>query len=43
MSGKKMIVFGGGSLIFILHWNIYLVKGGEPKRIVGSHIKLLAR
>jgi len=28
--------FGGGSLVFILHWNIYLVKGGEPEKFAGE-------
>jgi len=38
-----MVLFGDGSLIFILHWNIHSVKGREPERIVGGHIEPLAR
>ena len=36
-------IIQGGSLVFILHWNIYSVKQGEPERTVGSHIESLAR
>ena len=36
----KGYLFGGKHLVFILHWIIYSVKKGEPKRTLGSHIGL---
>jgi hypothetical protein len=37
MSGKDDIYLGDLSLVFILHWNIYLAKRGEPKRMLRNH------
>ena len=37
MSGKTAILFRGKSLVFILHWNIYSVKRGEPERMLENH------
>jgi hypothetical protein len=34
---KDDIYLGDLSLIFILHWNIYSVKRGEPERTLGNH------
>jgi hypothetical protein len=38
-----MILFGGIHLVFILHWNIYLAKRGEPERMLGGHIESSAK
>jgi hypothetical protein len=43
MSGKNVVFIGGKCLVFILHWNIYLAKRGEPERKLGSHIESPAR
>jgi hypothetical protein len=38
---KRLSYLEDLSLIFILHWNIYLAKRGEPERMLGSHKELL--
>jgi hypothetical protein len=43
MSGKDDDHLGGICLVFILHWNIYLAKKGEPERTLGNRIESWAK